>query len=140
MPNWIQRRVTMFIPEHKFHFQRKGYEGFCGQSFECDAQGNVKDPQNSFYLDALTRVGTEYEKPYVHTYEVKHTEPGIIRCEGCNHKVALWGFTNTCECGRDYNMSGSLLAPRSQWGEETGETASDILNHDYEQGDFDVDY
>ena len=36
-------------------------------------------------------------------------------------------FTNTCECGRDYSFDGSLLAPRSQWGYETGETASDIL-------------
>jgi hypothetical protein len=25
-------------------------------------------------------------------------------------------------------MSGQRLAPRSQWGEETGETADDILN------------
>jgi hypothetical protein len=25
-------------------------------------------------------------------------------------------------------MSGQLLADRSQWGEETGETATDILN------------
>ena len=38
------------------------------------------------------------------------------------------GFTNTCLCGADYNMSGQRLAPRSQWGEETGETADDILN------------
>lgn len=28
-------------------------------------------------------------------------------------------------CGRDYNSAGSLLAPREQWGEETGETAAD---------------
>lgn len=36
-------------------------------------------------------------------------------------------FTNTCECGADYNMSGQMLAPRHQWGEETGESADDIL-------------
>jgi hypothetical protein len=39
-------------------------------------------------------------------------------------------MTNTCECGRDYNWGGQLLAPRSQWGEETGETAADILRVD----------
>jgi len=42
--------------------------------------------------------------------------------------VTCSGFTNTCRCGADYNMSGQQLAPRSQWGEETGETADDILN------------
>lgn len=30
------------------------------------------------------------------------------------------------KCGRDYNSSGQRLAPRSQWGEETGETAEDF--------------
>lgn len=28
-------------------------------------------------------------------------------------------------CGAEYNSAGQLLAPRSQWGEETGETAAD---------------
>lgn len=32
-----------------------------------------------------------------------------------------------CEdCEREYNSSGQQLAPRSQWGEETGETAADF--------------
>ena len=51
----------------------------------------------------------------------------VGECE-CGRKVRLLEFTNTCRCGRDYNMSGQLLAPRSQWGEETGETAEDILS------------
>lgn len=46
----------------------------------------------------------------------------------CRAKVYVPDFTNTCNCGRDYNSSGALLAQRSQWGEETGETAADILN------------
>ena len=48
-------------------------------------------------------------------------------CCECGKLVTLTSFTNTCDCGRDYNMSGQQLAPRSQWGEETGETAGDIL-------------
>lgn len=28
-------------------------------------------------------------------------------------------------CGREYNSAGQALAPREQWGEETGETAQD---------------
>lgn len=50
----------------------------------------------------------------------------VIKCH-CGSEVVCDGFTNTCECGRDYNMSGDLLAPRSQWGEDTGESLVDIL-------------
>lgn len=45
----------------------------------------------------------------------------------CGEEVEFSRFTNTCECGRDYNWAGQELACRSQWGEETGETAADIL-------------
>lgn len=49
-----------------------------------------------------------------------------ITC-ACGRTVAIYGvFTNTCECGRDYNWSGHLLASRSQWGEETGEHPADL--------------
>ncbi len=53
----------------------------------------------------------------------------VIRC-GCGQEVYCSGFTNTCDCGRDYNHAGQQLAPRSQWGEETGESLSDILAAD----------
>lgn len=40
----------------------------------------------------------------------------------CGETLDLSAFTNTCaRCGRDYNSMGQELAPRSQWGEETGE-------------------
>ena len=45
----------------------------------------------------------------------------------CGKQVVLEHFTNTCECGADYNTAGQLLAPREQWGEETGESLSDIM-------------
>ena len=54
--------------------------------------------------------------------------PAIGKCDECNQTVELSGFTNTCDCGADYNMSGQRLAGREQWGEETGESLSDILN------------
>jgi len=53
----------------------------------------------------------------------------IIRCR-CGREVKCSGFTNTCECGADYNWAGQRLAPRSQWGEETGESVADILGVD----------
>lgn len=54
---------------------------------------------------------------------------GVVKC-GCGQEVYCSGFTNTCECGADYNHAGQLLAPRSQWGEETGESVADILSVD----------
>lgn len=44
----------------------------------------------------------------------------VVTCP-CGRDVQCWHFTNTCACGADFNMSGQRLAPRSQWGEETGE-------------------
>ena len=56
------------------------------------------------------------EFDYDYTYRV----PAEITC--CGNQLVLSRFTNTCgECGSDYNQSGSLLASRQFWGEETGE-------------------
>lgn len=49
----------------------------------------------------------------------------VIAC-ACGAEVLCSHFTNTCDCGRDYNMSGVQLADRSQWGEETGEHPADV--------------
>lgn len=57
--------------------------------------------------------------------EQAYTEPAIGLCNRCGREIALQGFTNTCDCGLDYNMSGQQLADRSQWGEETGEHWTD---------------
>ena len=52
-----------------------------------------------------------------------------IRCS-CGELVVCGRFTNACQCGADYDMSGTRLADRSQWGAETGESVSDILAAD----------
>lgn len=71
----------------------------------------------------------------VKTFERLITEPAILKCS-CGDTVTLRCFTNTCsECHTDYNMSGQALAPRSQWGEETGENVADILAIDIAGGD-----
>lgn len=46
----------------------------------------------------------------------------VVRCD-CGAKVHCEdGWANECDrCGTEYNGSGQQLAPRSQWGEETGE-------------------
>lgn len=48
----------------------------------------------------------------------------------CGTPILCAHFTNPRKCGKDYNFSGQLLAPRECWGEETGESASDIMLSD----------
>ena len=95
-----------------------------GQRYQC-----VTDKDGDPTYRAI--LGTGELKTYKVSSEIvrrvrRETTPAHGKCP-CGRKVYLTGFTNTCECGRDYNMSGSLLAPRSQWGEETGESIDDIL-------------
>lgn len=52
--------------------------------------------------------------------------PAVGRCV-CGREVILDAFTCPCDCGRNYNQSGDLLAPREQWGEETGEHWSECF-------------
>lgn len=55
-------------------------------------------------------------------------ERGHVDVKCCGEWLRCDGFTNTCHvCETDYNGSGQQLAPRSQWGEETGETVDEIL-------------
>lgn len=58
---------------------------------------------------------------------------GPLRCIGrygkcCGKHMSFSNFTNTYDCcGSDYNASGERLAPREQWGEDTGESLADIM-------------
>lgn len=42
---------------------------------------------------------------------------GFIKCPSCGREVACHRFTNTCDCGREFNLYGEELALR--WEEET---------------------
>lgn len=69
----------------------------------------------------------------IEEWERSYREPALLECD-CGEQVWLSHImTNTCDkCGADYNLSGQRLAPRSQWGEETGESLTDILNYNYD--------
>ena len=75
-------------------------------------------------------MGKIIERGYTEVIEgVAHRHPTIIEC--CGEQIQCWNFTNTCDiCGADYNWAGQRLAPRSQWGEETGEHWSEIIDID----------
>jgi hypothetical protein len=126
MTNIIKRREH--IVTKTFHFDLTLHdEPGRGYSFPCDEHGTVA-PDKRERLAELLATG-KYEA-VVRQYDLRYIDPAVIRC-ACGSHVELRGFTNTCRvCERDYNMSGSELADRSQWGEETGETVSDVLAAD----------
>lgn len=41
----------------------------------------------------------------------------FVDCD-CGHRVYCTDFTNTCDCGVEYNPFGQKLAPREQWMED----------------------
>lgn len=70
------------------------------------------------YLDEVTESMGERER-----ITFRKVYP-VVKCF-CGEEVYCSSFTNPCDCGADYNFNGSLLAPRDQWGEETGENWQD---------------
>lgn len=106
-----------------------------GFSFPCNEQGYPQDLLPCAwrnYRECLANpcryTPVNDGKPVVDEYTVWY--PAAIRCV-CGVEVELWDtWCSTCtKCGRDYNGSGQLLAPRSQWGEETGETLTEMWPH-----------
>lgn len=101
-----------------------------GYSIPCDSAGVPDRGQMSDYQRRALLFVQQYpelfRKPTVRRIETGYTVPMRIKCD-CGVELDVPAFTNTCYCGRDYNSCGQLLAPRSQWGEETGESAGDIL-------------
>jgi hypothetical protein len=98
-----------------------------GFSFPCDKDGNVRVEELQPAAQAnlqMCRNNHNEDLDFAGVVERRRMvrEPAIIRCE-CGEEVVLDGDPSTCDkCNADYNLSGQRLAPRSQWGEETGET------------------
>lgn len=129
----ISRRKIVTTTNYRHCFDYEGENGH-GFGFDCDEHGNLKDDTQdvalSNYAKCLTGIvdGHRMVDRGIVEYKSHYTKPTIIECS-CGEHVALGNFTNTCHnCYSDYNMSGQLLADRSQWGEETGESLSDILS------------
>lgn len=96
-----------------------------GFSLDCDKDGNLLNNNHENYNEKCNN--TELINKGIKSHSWTYTEPAVGECNCCGNEVILQGFTNTCECGRDYNSAGQQLAPREQWGEETNESLSDIL-------------
>lgn len=125
-PSSIETTTSYYLD-----FNFVGSEG-SGYGFECDADGKVKEEVGTVahdnYLACLTGEvnGRKIRpSPFVRKYEKSWRRPKVGECNHCGAEVVLSNFTNTCDCGADYNYAGQELARRSQWGEETGEHWSD---------------
>lgn len=112
----ISQRKHIEEKHYEIFFQFTDSKSLYGFGFPALSTGEVD-------LENLQKRSAAPEfKTHTHSY----SQPAIGCCDYCKAEVVLDRFTNTCECGRDYNGSGQLLAARSQWGEETGETYADI--------------
>lgn len=106
-----------------------------GYAFDCDEQGNVLLDRLSDFAKASSLPHCQgnpnlFKTPVVQKRINRWKEPRVGLCS-CGCEVELDRFTNTCDgCQADYNSAGQLLAPREQWGEETGESLADILSID----------
>ena len=129
----IKKRESGIDTTYVLHFTWKDSPG-AGYAFDCDENGNLF-PMQDIAKDSYAFCIAESAKPDgkliadgVRTYLNKYYSPAEGRCH-CGETVVLDGFTNTCACcGADYNYTGQELAPREQWGEETGESLADILS------------
>jgi hypothetical protein len=126
----IRHRKLVECVQYSRVFNYRGEEG-AGFAFDCDEHGVVDTAKMGDAGRENLRKCLAGERDVVdrgvQKAEWHYYEPAVGRCP-CGREVSLdHHFTNTCDCGRDFNGSGQLLAPREQWGEETGETAADIL-------------
>lgn len=127
-PGILSPEIRVELSEYNQSFSYTDEPG-AGYSIPCFKDGSLT-PKNQKTFDYV-----KLQDNLIYNGILERTrsfnEPGSIKCV-CGEEVWLGNImTNTCEkCGRDYNIGGQLLAPRYQWGEETGETLSEILASD----------
>lgn len=133
-----RKHKTFVSFRHYFEWRKDRGAGFM---FHCKEDGTPIDMNpdaDRNYQECISGTLDLIDRG-IERVEHSRTVAAVGLCE-CGEEVHLSGFTNTCDCGADYNMSGQRLASRSQWGEETGESVSDILSVDSEGYDFGMDY
>lgn len=121
----IKQRISKLVTNYQLSFQAIGYSKGTGLGFECDKDGNVDltklQPAGLANYHIGMR-GEGYEKPEVVEFTNRFVECAIGKCDACGRHVHLSHSDNDCDCGAIYNLFGQRLAPREQWGEETGES------------------
>lgn len=132
-----KERVTKHYYQLWFpvHSPGHGYGFDCGPDFVVDVE-SLNPAARENYEMCLREHSAILEKKH---WEREEWESGEMKCD-CGLKLEMYrpGADIHCKCGRSYNSSAQLLAPRSQWGEETGETAADYdFGYNYPERAFD---
>lgn len=123
----IKERERKTDISYSLYYEWNDLKG-AGFSFDCTSEGLLVGKENpEAYENFIDCITGKNDVTYhgIQTYSNSYTEAAVLKCD-CGEHVHLHSFTNTCECGSDYNMSGELLADREQWGEETGEHWTEI--------------
>ena len=123
------------IEEYRLSFSLADARG-CGWAFPCAAAGHVDEA--ALHPDGLDnlrmcragkgRSGRAIVCDSVMCQQRTIRFPAVARCH-CGARLELASsWLNTCDaCGRDYDGSGTALAARHHWGEETGEHWADLV-------------
>lgn len=128
------KNFTPREPVQATHYERVfRLEDGCGSAFafECDEHGNVYRNR----LPSLARHNLELclkgevdgysvRLGVVRSHERRYVEDGSGTCVCGAHVTLHSSWANACDCKREYNGSGQLLADRAFWGEETSESVA----------------
>lgn len=121
----IERSKHVRVENYQISFEWEDTPG-AGFSFPCTKEGKLlmdKIPDTARgNLDGCLSGAFAVVAMGMQDWSHTHFQAAKGQCE-CGHVLTLWDpMTNTCECGREYNCGGQLLAPRSQWGDgDSGE-------------------
>lgn len=112
------------------NFWYVGHEGSWGKGFDCNENGVPLDQSKAEDVAACEAGEIDGEAVVpggIQEFMQHWMEPGELSCD-CGAYLELDdAMTNTCDCGLEYNGSGQQLAPREQWGYDTGESAADMM-------------
>lgn len=117
----IRPSQLIHVESYALDFRWRDTPG-AGFSFPCDKDGVIiaKEIPETARENLLKCLIGDYNvrSGGVRDYSYTYFQAAVGRCV-CERLVTLEdSFLNTCEgCQRDYNGSGQLLAPRSQWEE-----------------------
>src|SRR5215510_4504784 len=104
--------------------------------FPCDKQGRVLVHKLAGLAyenyEACVKGSNGMKRGAVREYRWERTLAAVLRCDCGTHVELHDPLTNTCRtCGREFNMSGQLLAPRSQWEDRFDEDDAHPYNYQY---------
>lgn len=136
--NIVKQSKRVYEKEYQMNWNWKD-DPDAGFSFPCDKEGNIltheMQPAGLENLRKCRAGEHDVFGPILDSIERSWWECAEGECE-CGGRVYLqMSLTNTCDgCGREYNSSGQLLAPRNQWGWDTGESEAEIMQGNCRMG------